>query len=203
MTLSSTYSGLDKFLSGRAGYQIVRTHFDDPADGRLCTALATKSTWNPRPPTIAERHAVQAMEVANAGHLLPHLPSAHDGQMMLNSVSASFAQDAELLFDTSYVFAQALHDQRRSSRVAVEGESLTLINLSSAPHLAQVFLDVLNCMWSLSLLFLHSHHFLGHKLLYDNHCVLYGDISLSMRNITCRLDEEGHIYGVLNDMDRI
>ncbi|KAF8915045.1 hypothetical protein CPB85DRAFT_1560515 [Mucidula mucida] len=187
MTLSSTYSGLDKFLSGWAGYQIVRTHFDDPADGRLCTALATKSTWNPRPPTITERHAMQAMEVANAGHLLPHLPSAHDGQMMLNSVSASFAQDAELLFDTSYVFAQDLHDQRRSFRVAVEGESLKLINLSSAPHLAQVFLDVLNC----------------HKLLYDNHCVLYGDISLSMRNITCRFDEEGHIYGVLNDMDRI
>ncbi len=43
-----------------------------------------------------------------------------------------------------------------------------------------------------------SHQFLGHKFLYNNHCVLYGDISLRMSNLTSRFDDEGHH---LNDMD--
>ncbi|KAK0479919.1 hypothetical protein EDD18DRAFT_1206282 [Armillaria luteobubalina] len=50
-------------------------------------------------------------------------------------------------------------------------------------HYAQVFVDILQC----------------HKWLYDHPKILHQDIS--MANIMYRTDDEGTVFGVLNDFD--
>ncbi|KAK0498107.1 hypothetical protein EDD18DRAFT_1071597 [Armillaria luteobubalina] len=121
---------------------------------------------------------------SQAHWVLNHLPNIlHEQDFMLDEDDSVQKLIAEMVNAGQDVGGREGAYEVRVLCITVLEKLFPITSLRKDMHYAQVFVDILQC----------------HKWLYDHPKILHQDIS--MANIMYRTDDEGAIFGVLNDFD--